>query len=111
MEARRNLANKLRLYRQATKSQKVSARKSTELLNLSHILNTSRLILPDAVCPTIIHVGEIKSRQTWTLKCSKFFICLERFGLGRPLTTHNEGLIEANRLTFNLIHLNNTNIY
>ena len=57
------------------------------------------------------HAGENKSRQTGTLKCSNFFISLERFGLGRPLTTHYEGLIEANRLTFNLIHLNNTKIY
>ena len=57
--------------------------------------------------------GEIKSRQTGTLKCSKFFIslALELFGLGRPLTTHYEGLIKANRLTFNLIQLNNTTIY
>ena len=47
--------------------------------------------------------GEIKSRQTGTLKCSKFFISLELFGLGRPLTTHYEGLIEANRLTFNVL--------
>ena len=54
---------------------------------------------------------EIKCRQTGTLKCSKFFISLERFGLGQPLTTHCEGLIKANRLTFNLIQLNNTKMY
>ena len=67
----------------------------------------SDLSLPDDVWPR----GEIKSRQTGTLKCSKCFISLEHFGLGRPLTTQYEGSIEANRLTFNLIHLNNTNIY
>ena len=77
----------------------------------------SNLLLPDVVSPATWDThcpkcpGEIKSRQTGTLKCSKFFISLERFGLGRPLTTNYEGLIEANRLTFNLIQLNNTTIY
>ena len=51
----------------------------------------------------------IKSRQT--LKFNKFVISLERFGLGGPLTIHNEGVIEANRLTLNLMQFNNTKTY